>query len=44
VVAGSMYPAVAIGLAWLFMGQVLTPRQILGLIGALVGVALIALD
>src|SRR5215218_4159912 len=37
VVAGSMYPAVALGLAWLFMGQVLTPRQTLGLIGALVG-------
>jgi drug/metabolite transporter (DMT)-like permease len=44
VVAGSMYPAVAIALAWVFMGQVLTPRQIVGVIGALVGVALIALD
>lgn len=44
VVAGSMYPAVAIALAWVFMDQVLTPRQILGVIGALVGVALIALD
>jgi drug/metabolite transporter (DMT)-like permease len=44
VVAGSMYPAVAIALAWVFMGQVLTPRQIVGVIGALVGVALMALD
>jgi drug/metabolite transporter (DMT)-like permease len=44
VVAGSMYPAVGVALAWVFMGQVLTPRQIVGLIGALVGVALIALD
>jgi drug/metabolite transporter (DMT)-like permease len=44
VVAGSMYPAVAITLAWIFMGQVLTPRQILGVVGALVGVALMSLD
>ncbi|HEX6659156.1 MAG TPA: DMT family transporter [Ilumatobacter sp.] len=44
VVAGSMYPAVAIALAWVFMGQVLTPRQILGVIGALLGVALMSLD
>jgi drug/metabolite transporter (DMT)-like permease len=44
VVAGSMYPAVAIALAWVFMGQTLIPRQILGVVGALVGVALIALD
>jgi drug/metabolite transporter (DMT)-like permease len=44
VVAGSMYPAVAIALAWAFMGQVLTPRQIVGVAGALVGVGLIALD
>ena len=44
VVAGSMYPAVAIALAWIFMGQVLTPRQILGVVGALVGVALMSLD
>jgi drug/metabolite transporter (DMT)-like permease len=44
VVAGSMYPAVAIALAWIFMGQVLTPRQILGVVGALLGVALMSLD
>jgi drug/metabolite transporter (DMT)-like permease len=44
VVAGSMYPAVAITLAWIFMDQVLTPRQILGVVGALVGVALMSLD
>lgn len=44
VVAGSMYPAVAIALAWIFMGQVLTPRQILGVSGALLGVALMSLD
>ena len=44
VVAGSMYPAVAIALAWAFMGEVLTPRQILGVIGALVGVGLMSLD
>jgi drug/metabolite transporter (DMT)-like permease len=44
VVAGSMYPAVAITLAWVFMDQVLTPRQILGVAGALVGVALMSLD
>ena len=29
----SMYPAVAIALAWVFMDQVLTPRQILGVVG-----------
>lgn len=44
IVAGSMYPAVAIGLAWLFMQQRLRPRQLVGLAGALVGVALIAAD
>ena len=44
IVAGSMYPAVAVGLAWLFMGQRLTRRQVVGLGAALVGVALIALD
>lgn len=44
IVSGSMYPAVAVGLAWLFMGQRLRPAQIVGLVGALVGVALIAAD
>jgi drug/metabolite transporter (DMT)-like permease len=44
VVAGSMYPAVAIGLGWLFLGQALTRRQIGGVAAALLGVALIALD
>jgi uncharacterized membrane protein len=44
VVAGSMYPAVAIALAWAFMHQPLTRRQSFGLVGALLGVALIALD
>lgn len=44
IVAGSMYPAVAVGLAWLFMRQRLTRRQIAGLIAALIGVVLIALD
>ncbi len=44
IVAGSMYPAVAVGLAWLFMQQRLRRRQIVGLVGALLGVALISLD
>jgi drug/metabolite transporter (DMT)-like permease len=44
VVAGSMYPAVAIGLGWLILRQRLTTRQIVGLVAALVGVALIAAD
>ena len=44
IVAGSMYPAVAVGLAWLFMRQRLTRRQLIGLFAALVGVVLIALD
>lgn len=44
VVSGSMYPAVAIALGWLFLHQRLTQRQITGLVMALVGVALIALD
>lgn len=44
IVSGSMYPAVAVGLAWLFMQQRLRPRQLLGLGAALVGVALIAVD
>lgn len=44
IVAGSMYPAVAVGLAWLFMRQRLSRRQIAGLVAALVGVVLISLD
>ncbi len=44
IVAGSMYPAVAVGLAWIFLRERLTRRQIVGLVAALVGVALIALD
>ena len=44
VVSGSMYPAVAIALGWMFLHQRLTGRQIVGLVLALIGVALIALD
>lgn len=44
VVAGSMYPAVAVGLAWVFLQQRLTGRQLVGLVGALAGVALVAVD
>lgn len=44
IVAGSMYPAVTIGLAWVVLGQRLSHRQVVGLIAALVGVGLIALD
>ncbi len=44
IVAGSMYPAVAVGLAWIFLHQQLTTRQIAGLVAALLGVALVALD
>jgi len=44
VVSGSMYPAVAIALAWAFMHQPLSRRQSSGLAGALLGIALIALD
>jgi drug/metabolite transporter (DMT)-like permease len=44
IVSGSMYPAVAVGLAWMFMQQRLRPRQVIGLGAAIVGVALIALD
>ena len=44
IVAGSMYPAVAVGLAWVFMRQQLTRRQGAGLVAALIGVALIAAD
>jgi drug/metabolite transporter (DMT)-like permease len=44
IVSGSMYPAVAVGLAWLFMRQRLYARQVIGLAAAIVGVALIAAD
>jgi drug/metabolite transporter (DMT)-like permease len=44
VVASSMYPAVAIGLGWVFLGQALTRRQMAGVVCALLGVALIAVD
>jgi len=44
VIAGAMYPAVVIAWAWVFMGQALTRRQMVGLVAALVGVALIAAD
>lgn len=44
IVAGSMYPAVAVGLAWLLLRQRLSRRQIVGLVAAVVGVALIAAD
>lgn len=44
IVAGSMYPAVAIALAWVFLHQQLSRRQIVGLVLALLGVALIASD
>jgi drug/metabolite transporter (DMT)-like permease len=44
IVSGSMYPAVAVALARIFMHQRLRGAQVVGLIAALVGVALIALD
>lgn len=44
IVAASMYPAVAVGLAWLFMRQRLSRRQVAGLVAALIGVVLISLD
>jgi len=44
IVASSMYPAVAVGLAWVFLRQRLKPRQLAGLMAAMLGVALIALD
>ena len=44
VVAGSLYTAVAVGLAYVFLHQRLTSRQVSGLVASLVGVALIALD
>lgn len=44
IVAGSMYTVVAVALAWIFLRQQLSRRQIVGLVTAVVGVALIALD
>ena len=44
IVAGSMYPAVAVGLAWMFLRERLTSRQVAGIVAALIGVCLIALD
>ena len=44
VVAGSMYPAVVVALAWMFLGERLRPRQVLGIVAALAGVALMSLD
>ncbi|MEO6652206.1 MAG: DMT family transporter [Ilumatobacteraceae bacterium] len=44
VVAASLYPAVAVGLAWIFLGDHLSRRQVVGLVAALTGVVLIALD
>lgn len=44
VVAASMYPAVAVTLAWIFLHEHLSRRQVVGLFAALLGVALIASD
>jgi drug/metabolite transporter (DMT)-like permease len=44
VVSGSMYPAVVVALAWMFMQQRMRGAQVVGLGAALLGVALIALD
>lgn len=44
VVSGSLYPGVAVALGWLFLHQRLAPRQLVGLLAALAGVALIAAD
>ena len=44
IVAASMYTVVAVVLAWIFLHQRLALRQIIGLVTAVVGVALIALD
>lgn len=44
VVSSSMYIPVAAFLAWVFLHQQLSRRQMLGLIGAVLGVVLIALD
>jgi drug/metabolite transporter (DMT)-like permease len=39
-----MYIPVAVCLAWIFLHQHLSRRQVLGLIGAVLGVVLIAVD
>jgi drug/metabolite transporter (DMT)-like permease len=44
VVSGSLYAAVAIALGWIFLGEKLLNRQIVGVVGAMLGVALLALD
>lgn len=44
IVAGSMYPAVVVALAWAYLGERLRPRQVVGLVAALVGVTLISID
>ena len=44
IVSTSMYTVVAAALAWLFLSERLTRRQVFGLVAAVVGVALIALD
>ena len=44
IVATSMYTVVGAALAWLFLNERLTRRQMFGLVTAVVGVALIALD
>lgn len=44
IVAGAMYPAVVVALAWMFMGERLRRRQLLGVGAALVGVALMSVD
>lgn len=44
IVAGSMYPAVVVALAWAFLGERLRRRQMVGIAAALVGVTLISLD
>lgn len=44
IVAGSMYPAVVVALAWGFLGERLRARQVVGVVAALVGVTLISID
>jgi drug/metabolite transporter (DMT)-like permease len=44
IVAGSMYPAVTVGLAAVFLGERIRFRQSVGIAAALVGVALMSLD
>lgn len=44
IVAGSMYPAVTVALAAVFLGERLRARQTVGIAAALLGVALMSLD